>query len=136
MKNFLLLNVVFLSILNSCSPPSIENVTINSNYTMNYDYFAYQYNGIYYDAYWPKLEINNSSNSEATITFRYSFYVCGYRQTSAGLNKTVSHFSPKGKSYWLMNESDSIVIPSDATCGNDYITVSDVDLDWTVLSVY
>ncbi|MFZ9139558.1 MAG: hypothetical protein ACO207_03835, partial [Bacilli bacterium] len=72
----------------------------------------------------------------ATISFKYSFYVCGYRQTSTALNKTVNYFAAKGTSYWEMSENDSLVIPSTNTCNGSVITASNVDFDWTVLSVY
>ena len=121
---------------NTIIRPTTSNVRINSNYTLYYDYYAYVIGGINYDAYWPKLTITNTSSSYATISFKYSFYVCGYRQTSTSLNKTVNYFAPKGTSYWEMSENDSLVIPSTNTCNGSVITASNVDFDWTVISVY
>ena len=130
------LGLVFLAILNACSPPSTTNVIIDADgSTLYYDYYAYLDSGVDYDAYWPELKIVNASNADAMISFNYSFYVCGYRQTASGLNKTVNQYAPKGISYWEMSEDDSILIRSTDTCGGSYINVGDVDFDWTVLSV-
>ena len=116
--------------------PNTTNVIISSSgSTLYYDYYAYVFGGEDYDAYWPRLKIMNSSSRAATISFRYSFYVCGYKQTDSSLNKTVSHYSPRGTSYWEMSEANSLVIRSTDTCGGSVIDVSDVEFTWTVLSV-
>ncbi len=136
MSKLFSLGLVFLAIINACSAPNTSNVIIDSNgSTLYYDYFAYLYSGINYDAYWPELKIVNASNANATISFSYSFYVCGYKQTASSLNKTVNLYAPKGISYWEMNEDDSMLIESIDTCGGSYIDVNDVDFEWTVLSV-
>jgi hypothetical protein len=135
MRNILLSYVALITIFSSCSPPSLDNVKIESNYTLNYDYYALVIGGSYYDAYWPELTIVNSSNSSATISFKYSFYVCGVRQTSSSLNRTVNYFAPKGTSVWEMPDNNAMVIRSDARCSGNLILASDVDFDWTVLSV-
>ena len=130
------LSLVFLAIINACSAPNTSNVIIDSNgSTLYYDYFAYVYSGVNYDAYWPELKIVNASNADATISFKYSFFVCGVRQTSTSLNKSVSHSAPKGISYWEMSENDSLVIRSTDTCGGAVIDVNDVDFEWTILAV-
>ncbi len=130
------LSLVFLAILNSCLPPNTSNVIISTNESTIYaDYYAYVFNGLDYDVYWPELKFINSSNSDATISFKYSFFVCGVRQSNVGLNKSVSHFAPKGSSYWEMSENDSLFIRSTDTCGGALIDVNDVDFEWTILAV-
>lgn len=136
MNKLTLLAVTVLSIFNSCSPPDTTNVTISNDYTLYYDYYAYYIGSTAYDLYWPELKISNSSNSDATISFRYWFTVCGVRQTSSGLNKTVNFFARKGTTYWEMNLDNSMTIRSDYTCGGSLIDANDVDFYWTVLSVY
>lgn len=128
-------SLVMLSLFSSCAPPSLENVMINNIYTMNYDYYAEVISGDYYDAYWPELEITNSSNSEAVVVFKYSFRVCGIRQTASGLNRTVTYYAPKGKSNCEMNYDNSMILRSNATCSGSLIFVDDVDFEWTILSV-
>jgi hypothetical protein len=132
---FLNYSLVLLSIFSSCAPPSIENVTISDNYTMYFDYYAEVFSGIDYDAYWPELEVNNLSNSEATVIFSYSFKVCGIKQTATGLNRTVTYYAPKGMSYWEMDYDNSMIIRSDARCSGSLVMVEDVDFSWTILSV-
>jgi hypothetical protein len=134
-KKISFLIAAFSILLASCSPPSMENVTISNDYRMRYDYYAYRILNVDYDIYWPILEINNESNREATITFNYSFYVCGIRQTSSSLNKTVNYLAPKGISNWELDLNSRMTIRSDATCNGRLITVSLVDFDWEVVSV-
>jgi hypothetical protein len=135
MNKIITLTITALAIFNSCSPPSTDNVTISNDYTLYYDYYAFSIGSTWYDVYWPELKITNSSNADSTISFRYWFTVCGVRQTSAGLNRTVNYFAKKGTSYWEMNLDNSMTINSNYACGGNLVDASDVDFYWSVLSV-
>lgn len=118
-----------LLMLTSCGEPTQENVRINDNYTMNYIY------GSYFDTYWPELTIINESKFNAVINFRYSFYVFGTKSTNSELNKSVSLYVVIGSTKWEMPYGDRMMCSTTWSNNGNLIDVSDVDFDWTVLSV-
>jgi hypothetical protein len=130
-----LFSFIFMTFsLTSCMPPSTDNVTIDTNYDMNYTYFN-SLGGTYYDFYWPTLSLKNDSNSAATITISYSFYVFNIRQTAPSLNKTISIYVSQGESEWTMSRNEYMAVRSDASYNGNLIDVGDVDFAWTVNAV-
>jgi hypothetical protein len=124
-----------IALLTACTPPSMSNVYIRPDYTMNYDSFVELSDGSLVDYYWPTIYIENTSNSRAYIVFKYSFYVCDVRLTDSTLNKTVGIYIPQGGREWEVTEKKSLVIDSSATCNNHLIDVEDIEFRTQITQV-